>query len=47
MIGRWALVPEGAAGKAGMPVVAGDLLIACPSTAQVVLKGVSGGGGEL
>lgn len=47
MIGRWALVPEGTAGKAGMPVVAGDLLIACPSTAQVVLKGVSGGGGKL
>lgn len=30
-----------------MPVVAGDLLIPRPSTAQVVLKGVSSGGGEL
>lgn len=47
MIRRWALVPEGTAGKAGVPVVAGNLLIARPPTAQVVLKGVSGGGGEL
>lgn len=47
MIGRRALVPERTAGEAGVPVVAGDLLIPCPSTAQVVLKGVSGGGGEL
>lgn len=47
MIGRWTLVPEGTAGKPGVPVVTGDLLIARPSTAQVVLKGVSSGGGEL
>lgn len=47
MLGGGALVSQGAAGEAGVPVVGGDLLVSCASTAEVVLQGVSGRGGEL
>lgn len=47
MVRRRALLPQRAARKAGVPVMAGDLLIARPSAAEVVLQGVGGGGREL
>lgn len=47
MVRRGALVPQWAARKTSMSVMGGDLLVARPTTAEVVLKGVGSRGREL